>query len=1145
MNKNPFVPQPSYTPQQPPLPPGPPPPQPQPDYSAYWAAAAQQQPAAHLPSPAVGTYNTQWTPPQPPRPPPEQSALYANYGYGTQQNHWQRQQQQQPPQPYHPAPPVVQPPPAQPGYNPYQPTAGYPQQYMPQAIPAPQPIVQPPYGQPQPPQQPFFSQHIPQQPQHHQRNAHPNQSQQLHPAKRQRFDGPNSNRHNQMQQHATPTQPQFQPPPAPPQGGYAASQSQGAARAGPSTGQNQAPMASSGNTNRNNANVGRGMSSNRGGRGGSNVGNRGGMGGKGRGGSSNNSGSQGSAFQAGGGGNRGGPSALRGHGSRGNFGGHNARRGGSFTAGPSGSFMHQGSFRGRHNAGRARHDGAAFGNREGPMSSSFSAGKKDENRRTLTDFKIVGLEIRELSWTWGTLPSTSSNIKTESVDSHTLPGSIKEEPMEDVSVKTEPSQQGAQASESRMSAEGNSSEVLVSAVDPKLQTEDVVAPNTRSLADTTNPPPSRIRIYFHTPVTPDDSRPIPHNAYSSLSVVPSDSRKGKRKKVDDDDADIEEGRVPPPPPQMSISEEHADGSVAPSVAETASEADWLMAATDGEEEAEAAQELDPDGEGDEDDMHVSHIGDAHEGDETAGSNPHEGEDTEIDGHHDTVNNTGTAVDISHPGLGSITSSAIVIQAEEPSAAPSSGDVSKDQMPVDLPGTAESQAEYTASSTSAVPATAIEEPSSTSVPISNDSPAVAVPSVQEEYANSNGLPDTQDTKDTAATPKTTTKSLQDVANAPTLLNVESQPMTGVTVEGDTTVILNGAGHTQEDPMESHATDIVNSTAERSLEPPTSPPSSNTLLSTSSTSTYGSSSKDEANKNVIKAPSANRLSISYAGGNRRLVIDAEIVDTLKLFRQEGRIEVAMTIVREGEDNLKGIQVEGLSETTKSYVPLQTILEQPESDVTVPPFVKLTPSNSLVLYVYLDTVRPLSEPKWAKTGDIQEWLKSMFGRMFWVAGEAAEGWEKKIQVVDPDPPPTIWTVLEGWAVNSPVGILTERQRFVKTHLTEIDNLLEILLRLVRGERATPFSQTAITAPSVSGPLLSALSGGSAHAAQQTHVSLAVLAMFRMIEEYALKALGDQGKSEVENRIGEIIRSLPSHLLYKSVDGIFKEWRVEKKGR
>lgn len=68
-------------------------------------------------------------------------------------------------------------------------------------------------------------------------------------------------------------------------------------------------------------------------------------------------------------------------------------------------------------------------------------------------------------------------------------------------------------------------------------------------------------------------------------------------------------------------------------------------------------------------------------------------------------------------------------------------------------------------------------------------------------------------------------------------------------------------------------------------------------------------------------------------------------------------------------------------------------------MPPFFKAA-STSLQLIVYLDTIRPLSEPKWAKTGDVQDWLKSMFGRMFWVAGEAADGWEKKIQMVDPDP-------------------------------------------------------------------------------------------------------------------------------------------------
>jgi 20S proteasome subunit alpha 6 len=141
----------------------------------------------------------------------------------------------------------------------------------------------------------------------------------------------------------------------------------------------------------------------------------------------------------------------------------------------------------------------------------------------------------------------------------------------------------------------------------------------------------------------------------------------------------------------------------------------------------------------------------------------------------------------------------------------------------------------------------------------------------------------------------------------------------------------------------------------------------------------------------------------------------------------------------------------------------------------------------------------------------------------------------------------VLDGWAVNSPVGVNSDRQRFLKTHMVDMDNILEILLRLVRGERATPFAPTgpALSVPSVSGPLLSALSQGSAHGSQQTHVSLAVLAMFGMAMEYAKKALGEKGKAEVEERVGEIIRCLPSHLIYKSLDGIFKEWRVEKKGR
>jgi len=113
-------------------------------------------------------------------------------------------------------------------------------------------------------------------------------------------------------------------------------------------------------------------------------------------------------------------------------------------------------------------------------------------------------------------------------------------------------------------------------------------------ANLSTPPPSRMRIYFHTPVTADDSRPVPHSSSFTLGSTPTDSRRGKRKKLEEDDAE-EDVRVPPPPPQMTIGDDRSSiaASVAPSVAETTSEADWLMAAIEGEEEAETEIELHP------------------------------------------------------------------------------------------------------------------------------------------------------------------------------------------------------------------------------------------------------------------------------------------------------------------------------------------------------------------------------------------------------------------------------------------------------------------------------------------------------------------------------------------------------------------------
>jgi len=64
------------------------------------------------------------------------------------------------------------------------------------------------------------------------------------------------------------------------------------------------------------------------------------------------------------------------------------------------------------------------------------------------------------------------------------------------------------------------------------------------------------------------------------------------------------------------------------------------------------------------------------------------------------------------------------------------------------------------------------------------------------------------------------------------------------------------------------------------------------------------------NKAGTPSANRLSISYARSNRRLVVNAEVVETLKLFRQEGRIEVLIKVQKQEDGNLKGTLVSLLS-------------------------------------------------------------------------------------------------------------------------------------------------------------------------------------------------------------------------------------------
>lgn len=90
-----------------------------------------------------------------------------------------------------------------------------------------------------------------------------------------------------------------------------------------------------------------------------------------------------------------------------------------------------------------------------------------------------------------------------------------------------------------------------------------------------------------------------------------------------------------------------------------------------------------------------------------------------------------------------------------------------------------------------------------------------------------------------------------------------------------------------------------------EPPASPTSNTAFSGTSTSSTVNHDLPAKPVTNTSKMPSANRVSIAYAAGSKRLLLDAEIVEKMVVFRAEGRIDIDMTVGRVS-DGFKGILV-----------------------------------------------------------------------------------------------------------------------------------------------------------------------------------------------------------------------------------------------
>lgn len=197
---------------------------------------------------------------------------------------------------------------------------------------------------------------------------------------------------------------------------------------------------------------------------------------------------------------------------------------------------------------------------------------------------------------------------------------------------------------------------------------------------------------------------------------------------------------------------------------------------------------------------------------------------------------------------------------------------------------------------------------------------------------------------------------------------------------------------------------------------------------------------------------------------------------------------------------------------------------------------------LTVWFNKRRPLSEPKWVRSNSADEWLFETFGASTSshsaTSSTPASAWSGKLEVVDPEPAPTLSDILSSWTDISSAGSHSLRKEFTSSLLATPNDLLEILLRLTRGERNPTLGGTSFSHGF--GALASAIRPESPYANHQTHVSLAILQMYRLTMAYASKA--GEGEKEVREKIEDIVRSLPVGMIQKSLDGLYKEWAEKR---
>jgi 20S proteasome subunit alpha 6 len=123
------------------------------------------------------------------------------------------------------------------------------------------------------------------------------------------------------------------------------------------------------------------------------------------------------------------------------------------------------------------------------------------------------------------------------------------------------------------------------------------------------------------------------------------------------------------------------------------------------------------------------------------------------------------------------------------------------------------------------------------------------------------------------------------------------------------------------------------------------------------------------------------------------------------------------------------------------------------------------------------------------------------------------------------------------SKIGSLKERRRFANGHLTSLNNMVQILLRSVRGT-SEPLSRSTIAHSH--GPLRNAISPKDYYYTKQSYTSLAVMAIVNLVKDYAYEM--KETRSVLEERLGNVIKGMPNAVIFEATDSLFLDWTTQE---